>query len=62
VHQQYRIVFALIGVFISLGALVWTIHGLIFDDSLAFRCGVVIVTASIAGVVALLNLTSNGRR
>ncbi|WP_152768165.1 DUF2964 family protein [Paraburkholderia franconis] len=61
-HQQYRIVLALIGVFISPDALVWTIHGLIFDDSLAFRCGVVIVTAMIAGVVALLNLTSNGSR
>lgn len=61
-RQQYRIVLALAGVLVSLGALVWTIHGLIFDDAIAFRWGVVIVTVSIAGVVTLLNLsTGDGR-
>ncbi|WP_165904391.1 DUF2964 family protein [Paraburkholderia hospita] len=61
-HQRYRIVLALLGVSIPPGALVWPIHGLIVDDALAFRRGVVIVTASIAGVVSMLNLTSNGSR
>ena len=61
-RQQYRIVLALAAVCVSLGALVWTIHGLIFDDAIAFRWGVVIVTVSIAGVVTLLNLsTGDGR-
>jgi hypothetical protein len=60
VRDMYRIVLSVVGVFVALGALTWALHGLIFDDVFAFRCGVVIVFASITTVVALLNSQSNG--
>ncbi|WP_233853617.1 DUF2964 family protein [Paraburkholderia sp. HD33-4] len=60
VRDMYRIVLSVICVFVALGALAWALHGLIFDNVFAFRCGVVIVMVSITTVVALLNSQSNG--
>ncbi|MBB5461062.1 DUF2964 family protein [Paraburkholderia sp. Cpub6] len=59
-RDMYRIVLSVVCVFFALGALAWALHGLIFDDVFAFRFGVVIVTASITTVVALLNSQSDG--
>ncbi|RZF29628.1 DUF2964 family protein [Paraburkholderia sp. UYCP14C] len=60
VRDTYQIVLSVIGVLAALGALAWALDGLIFDDVFAFRCGVVIVMASITMVVALLNSQSGG--
>ena len=53
--REYRIVLALLGVFIALGALVWAIHGVVSDDRMALRWSIVVIAVSLAGVVALLN-------
>jgi hypothetical protein len=52
--HEYRIVFAVVCVFVALGALAYALRGLIVDDTLALDGGIVVAAASITVVIGLL--------
>ncbi|MBN3789482.1 DUF2964 family protein [Burkholderia sp. Ac-20353] len=62
IRRQSRIVLATLFVFITLGALLGVVHGMLFDDQHLFIYAIVALIAGIAAFVALLNPTARDER
>ena len=55
IRSPYRIGAATIAVFITLGGLMASVHGLLYDSHPSFRYGIAALIVGIAGLVMMLN-------
>ncbi|KVT41278.1 DUF2964 family protein [Burkholderia ubonensis] len=58
IRKQSRIVLATFFVFVTLGALLGIVHGMLFDNDRVFEYAIVALISGIVAFVALLNPTA----